>query len=71
MSRLDCTAFRDQTKLSIKPSAMRPEAIGTAVILGTLWSNSAAQLTSAPYMFSDRCADELKAIREISLPEER
>ena len=28
------------------------------------WSNSAARLTSAPYMFSNRCADALKAIRE-------
>ena len=37
----------------------------------TLWSNLDAPLTSAPYMFSNRCADEFQAICEKNLSEER
>ena len=76
-----CAQCNHGPGLTVPPSAIKPNCasnlprrgqkkIGTAVILGTLWSNSAARLTSAPYMFSNGCADELEAICENSLSEE-
>ena len=44
---------------------------GTLNVQRNLLSNPAARLTSAPYMFPNRCADELQAICENRLHEER
>ena len=64
---------RHRRSIQTEPQTCRGEFRSNwhASNFGLLGSSTAAFLTSAPYMVPTNCADELKAIREISFSEER